>query len=205
MPTRKFFVGDLVQIAEDSPYASKHSYSDPNDTDCHHGVVTRTTIGKRKNGTHSVQSYTVECECGQEIRPQATDLNLVAVPSNNAYAPVTSEHRLFHLLYRAGIPEHESVSLGMSLHRQANMLLNDVRERERWVLAMRFGVPGVLSPAPDGEPPSIDPPNRTLAYIANELGLTRQRISQLEQAGFSQMRQAWATYVRQHASKGEAE
>ena len=205
MPTRKFFLGDLVQIAGNSHYASKHSYSNSDDADCHRGVITKTTIGKRSNNGWRVLYYTIECECGQQIHPQSNDLNLVATPSDNAYAPVTSEHRLFHLLYRAGIPEHESVSLGMSLHKQVNMLLEAVRERERWILAMRFGVPGVLSPSPDGEPPDVDPPNRALADIANELGLTRQRISQLEQAGFSQMRRAWATYVRQHASKGEAE
>jgi len=203
MPTRKFFVGDLVQITENSYYASKHSYSDPDDSDCHRGVITGTTIGKRNSGARSVMYYTVECECGQQLHPQSTDLNLVAVPSDNAYAPVTSTHRLFHFLYRAGIPEHESVLLGMSLHKQVNMLLNAIRERERWVLAMRFGIPGVLSPSPDGEPPSADPPSRTLADIANELGLTRQRISQLEQAGFRRMRRAWANYVHQHASEDD--
>ena len=205
MPARKFFVGDLVQIAENSLYASKHSYTDPDDADRHRGVVTKTIIGKRNSGARSVLSYTVECECGQEIHPQPTDLNLVAVPSDNAYAPVTSEHRLFHFLYRAGIPEHESVSLGMSLHRQANMLLDAVKEREKWILTMRFGIPGGLSPSPDGEPPNVDPAHRTLADIANELGLTRQRISQLEQAGFRRMRRAWANYVHQHASEGEVE
>ena len=94
------------------------------------------------------------------------------------------------------------MSLGMSLHKQVNMLLEAVRERERWILAMRFGIPI----PDDGESPRGDLYlSRTLADIATELGLTRQRISQLEQAGFSQMRRAWATYVRQHASKGEAE
>ena len=202
MPTRKFFLGDLVQIAGNSHYASKHSYSNSDDADCHRGVVTKTTIGKRSNKAWRVLYYTIECECGQQIHPQSNDLKLVATPSDNAYAPVTSEHRLFHLLYRAGIPEHESVSLGMSLHKQVNMLLEAVRERERWILAMRFGIPI----PDDGESPRGDLYlSRTLADIATELGLTRQRISQLEQAGFSQMRRAWATYVRQHASKGEAE
>ena len=202
MPTRKFFLGDLVQIAGNSHYASKHSYSNSDDADCHRGVVTKTTIGKRSNNGWRVLYYTIECECGQQIHPQSNDLKLVATPSDNAYAPVTSEHRLFHLLYRAGIPEHESVSLGMSLHKQVNMLLEAVRERERWILAMRFGIPI----PDDGESPRGDLYlSRTLADIATELGLTRQRISQLEQVGFSQMRQAWATYVRQHASKGEAE
>ena len=202
MPTRKFFLGDLVQIAGNSHYASKHSYSNSDDADCHRGVVTKTTIGKRSNNGWRVLYYTIECECGQQIHPQSNDLNLVATPSDNAYAPVTSEHRLFHLLYRAGIPEHESVSLGMSLHKQVNMLLEAVRERERWILAMRFGIPI----PDDGESPRGDLYlSRTLADIATELGLTRQRISQLELVGFSQMRQAWATYVRQHASKGEAE
>ena len=202
MPTRKFFLGDLVQIAGNSHYASKHSYSNSDDADCHRGVITKTTIGKRSNNGWRVLYYTIECECGQQIHPQSNDLNLVATPSDNAYAPVTSEHRLFHLLYRAGIPEHESVSLGMSLHKQVNMLLEAVRERERWILAMRFGIPI----PDDGESPRGDLYlSRTLADIATELGLTRQRISQLEQAGFSQMRRAWATYVRQHASKGEAE
>ena len=205
MPARKFFVGDLVQIAENSDYASKHSYGNLDEADCHRGVVTKTTVGKRGSKGWRVLYYTIECECGQQLHPQSTDLNLVATPSDNAYAPVTSEHRLFHLLYRAGIPEHESVALGLSLHKQVNLLLDAVGERERWILVMRFGIPGLLSPSPDGEPPDVDPLNRTLVDIANELGLTRQRILQLEKAGFMKMRRAWATYVREHASKDEAE
>ena len=177
MANRKFFLGDLVQVSSVSRYLSRHSYQTDGELDGHCGVITKTTIGYRHHSPRqTVLYYTVQCECGQQLRPQTKDLDLIATPTDNKYAPVTSQHRLHHFLYRADIEASENV------YKQVNEILHSLNERDRWILTMRYGIPGVLTPSPDGTQPYIDSPSLTLAAIGQELNLTRQRVEQIEKA-----------------------
>ena len=187
MANRKFFLGDLVQVAATSKYLSRHSYADSQGLeDGHCGLITKTTIGSRNNQpSKTVLYYTVQCECGKELRPQTKDLELVATPSDNHYAPVTSMHRLFYFLYRAGVPEQQDV------HKQVHMLLDTLSERGRWLMTMRFGIPGVLSPLSDGSLPYTAPPSMTLWEIGQELGISKQRVEQIEKATLKRVRKEW--------------
>ena len=178
MPTRKFYVGDAVEIASASSYASKHSYDGGL---LHKGVIRQTTISRRSVGWNSVCNYTVECECGQQIHPVATDLTMIATPSDPEYVPINHDTKLRHFLATVHTTEDSTVPLV----EQVRAILDSVRPMEKYVLAMRFGIAGVLddSPFASGQLQSQYPLRRTLADLGEELGLTRERIRQIEGRG----------------------
>ena len=179
MSGRKFYAGDVVEVAGTSKYASKHSYA--GDLGTHRGVIKQTTITRRNSGLKSVYNYTVECECGQEIHPIATDLNLVSEPSSPKYIPINQDTRLRHFLLPIGVVEDSTIPL----LEQARIILRPLKPRERYVIAMRFGIAGVLgeSPFESGKLWSEYPLRRTLSDLGEELGVSRERIRQIEGRG----------------------
>lgn len=221
MSGRKFYAGDVVEVAGTSKYASKHSYAD--DLGTHRGVIKQTTITRRNSGLKSVYNYTVECECGQEIHPIATDLNLVSEPSSPKYIPINQDTRLRHFLLTIGVVEDstkarlrkavleevennprltlegiteaataraasvlgEKAEVTNPLLEQARIILRPLKPRERYVIAMRFGIAGVLgeSPFESGKLWSEYPLRRTLSDLGEELGVSRERIRQIEGRG----------------------
>ena len=179
MPIRKFYVGDIVEVARTSRYAVKHSYGA--DLGQHRGVINQTTRARRNTGWNSVLNYTVECECGQEIHPIANDLNLISEPSGPEYVPINHDARLRHFLLTIDVVEDSTIPL----LEQARTILRPLKPRERYVIAMRFGIAGVLSDSPfeSGKLCSEYPLSRTLSDIGEELGVTRERIRQIELEG----------------------
>lgn len=178
MPARKFFVGDLVEFDEACQYMSQHSVtSTDGQRRMHQGLITKTTIATRANGRMSVLYYTVDCECGKELRPHPHHINLIAAPTDETYAPIRATSKLENLLAKASVP----VDATMPTIAQVNELLDAIPRRYQTVLRLRFGI--------DIDGDTKERP-MTLVDVGTAFGLTRQRIQQMEKLGLEKIHAA---------------
>ena len=142
MSDRKFFYGDTVKFVSPLKYPAHVN---------HKGVVVGTKI--YKSPRHLI-IYTVQCECGNLLRPQAAQLSLYSEESMDI-----SEARLSYFIEEVG---KERNAKAKSLDSIKDKLFSRLNEREQEILIMRYGL--------DGDN------NKTLQEIADMQGVTRQRI-----------------------------
>jgi len=91
-------------------------------------------------------------------------------------APASGESGRLADVVADGTPDPEGATVGRLLRERANLagLLDDLAANERTVLRRRFGLEG-------------DPPE-TLAEIGKRLGMSRERVRQIEAAGLRKLR-----------------
>lgn len=159
MPDRKFFHGDIVRFRQHTNggvvlgrYKSHHD---------HMATIIKTTIiGGDK--WHRVL-YSVACECGRQVRPQAGHLDLVARQYDRrdlATQPEELRRLRFYGDYEAKIKRY----------------METLPEREKIILIRRHGLDGSF--------------NATLSAVGKELGISREWVRQIELRAIRKMSRA---------------
>ena len=157
MGYRKFYFNDVVRVAPKYGFYQKH--------EGHLGKVASTQIRNLKDKRGTLVRYEVACECGSNITPLASLLDLVAIAEDDSGFPQSHEHRLKHFLKSIDYDPlpHEIYSLD-TLQEQVDGIVESLRyKRDRRVITRRYGL--------DGNP------SKTLQAIANDEGVTKQRIN----------------------------
>tara|TARA_R100000306_G_scaffold19045_1_gene23203 strand:+ start:150 stop:767 length:618 start_codon:yes stop_codon:yes gene_type:complete len=157
MGYRKFYFNDVVRVAPKYGFYQKH--------EGHLGKVASTQIRNLKDKRGTLVRYEVACECGRNITPLASLLDLVAIAEDDGGFPQSHEHRLTHFLKSIDYDPlpHEIYSLD-TLQEQVDGIVESLRyKRDRRVITRRYGL--------DGNP------SKTLQAIANDEGVTKQRIN----------------------------
>ena len=116
-------------------------------------------------GTHITSSqvyYRVACECGKQISPNASHMDLVTTPYEDPNPQTVQEIRMDYFLRQVGVePQRDTMK------QQVKESLATIRKRrDRKILTQRFGVDGSEG--------------KSLQEIGDEYGLTRQRVQQIE-------------------------
>jgi len=162
--TRKFLYGDRAIFRALGQY---HAHEG------HVGVVIKTRIFKGPGTRHNIR-YGTECECGATLWPIAPDMELVDRPLDTPdLSETTWTARARYLLRTMGVPEQGSVTLAS----QIDALTSQLSTREAEIILDRFGLT------------ELDPSDRrTLQQIASRLGVSRERVRQIESRAIRKLR-----------------
>ena len=167
---RKFFYGDTVELISALKYP-RHVK--------HKGVVVGTKI--YKNPVSKV-IYTVQCECGQELRPQAPQLSLISEnPMDLSSARIQN--------FTDRLLEAEGLEVSLSWI-ELGGLLSALRETESSMILMRYGLDGKGT--------------RTLQEIADMRGVSRQNVYQIIARAMKKLRREYAV-SRKHVRESKAD
>lgn len=162
MGYRKLYFNDVVKIT--SQLFGIHMN--------HIGRVTSTRIKTYSAASKpkGVVTYCIACECGGNIMPVGAYLDLVAVAEQDGGYPSVHDSRMIYFLKSIYItPDYGR------LQEQLEGALSILgSKRESRIITRRFGL--------DGEP------SKTEQAIADDEGITRQRIHQIEQRIMNKLR-----------------
>jgi hypothetical protein len=160
--TRKFLYGDRVRFSGIREYRIHGG---------HVGHIFKTKIFKGPGARHHIR-YGTECECGATLWPVAPNMELIDRPLD---APdlreTTWEARARYLLRTVWIAEKDHVPLKSQIDALTSLL--SVREAE--ILLHRHG---------------LTDNKHTLQNIADSIGLTKERVRQIERKAIMKLRQA---------------
>jgi len=146
MGYRKFFYGDTV-LMSNGKYQTHEG---------HAGQIKGTRIS-----TNHVY-YRVACECGRNISPAASEMDLVTTPHDDPDPQSVHEIRMNLFLQGVGVEPQKD-----SLKRQVKESLSTCKKmRDRTIMSLRFGLDGSEG--------------KTLLEIGKEYGITKARVQQIE-------------------------
>jgi RNA polymerase sigma factor (sigma-70 family) len=169
MPPRKFFFGDIVKFRRATnggmPLRRYQNHIDHTATLIHTKILTREPGEDNARWPRVV--YTVACECGKRVRPQAAFLNLVRKDYESSSAPSIGEQRMLNFL--AKFPREQrgnGVRVASTAEERVEELMSGLVEKEKFILITRHGLGGSGG--------------RTFREIGEELNLSRERIRQIQ-------------------------
>ena len=155
MGYRKLYFNDVVKIT--SPVLGAHLN--------HIGRVAFTKVKTYvvKSEPKKVVTYGIACECGSNLKPLGAHLDLVAIAEQDDDYPSVHDSRMIYFLKSIYIkPSYER------LQKQVDKVLASLKiDRDKRIITRRFGL--------DGKP------SKTEQAVADDEGITRQRVHQIEQ------------------------
>ena len=157
--TRKFFHGDAVIINNSRKYPLHIN---------HRGIVAGTRIKEvQATGPRVTQTtYTVDCECGERISPQADCMGHADQDFDMALS------RMQNFLENIGrTPKGKHPR---SLKRRVDSILDSLNDKDRMLTVRRFGLDGTAKAG--------------YREIGKELGVSFQRAHQLGQQGIKRLK-----------------
>ena len=158
--TRKFLYGDRVRFSTLREYRIH---------DGHVGQIIKTRIFKGPGARHHIR-YGTECECGATLWPIAPNMELIDRPLDTPDLSATTwEARARYLLRTVGVAEKDRVSL----ESQIDALTGRLSVREADILLHRHG---------------LTDDKHTLQHIADRIGVTKERVRQIEHRAIEKMR-----------------
>ena len=160
--TRKFFYGDLAIMTSKIHYPRHVG---------HKGVVVGTQIVRLEAAGYTKVNYKVDCECGARLSPKGGHMDLSDEPIGDEQTLPVHELRMEHFLNLIQSPIKNK-----NLEQQVATALAPLKERDKYILVKRFGLDGTDS--------------QTLRAIGFDLGITKQRVNQLEQSLIERLRRA---------------
>jgi RNA polymerase sigma factor (sigma-70 family) len=176
MPPRKFFYGDVVKFRraanDGTPLRRYQKHIDHTATLIHTKILTREPGEDNARWPRVV--YTVACECGKRVRPQAAFLNLVRKDYESSSAPSIGKQRMLNFLAKfPGEQRGNGVRASSTAGERIEDILSCLEEREKYILITRHGL------YDDWESP-VRWPGMTYREIGESLNLSRERIRQIE-------------------------
>lgn len=173
--TRKFFYGDLAIMTSKVHYP-KHVG--------HKAVVIGTQIIRLAVAGYTKVNYKVQCGCGARLAPKGAHMDLIAEPIGDIYGGHLYSTGTGHR-FEETLPVHElrmeyflnliqSTIKNKPLQKQVDAVLAPLTEREKHILIKRFGLDGKDS--------------KLLREIGDHLGITKQRVKQLEHSLLERLR-----------------
>ena len=161
--SRKFFFGDMVVFNNQARIHFPRHVG-------HRGIVVATNIYRPK-GKKSKVNYNVECGCGARLIPKGAHMDWDSDPTGDDVERAIHHLRLEHFLglIKSTIKENQP------LEKQVDLVLAPLTERDRQLLSTRYGLDGQQS--------------KYLREIAEDLGITKARVQQLEHSLLERLRQ----------------
>ena len=161
--SRKFFYGDKVIFNSQSQIHFPRHVG-------HRAIIVGTVLFRPK-GKKSKVNYNVECGCGARLIPKGAHMDWDADPTGEEMERAIHHLRLEHFLNLI----QSTIKENKSLEQQVAKVLDPLTERDRQLLVTRFGLDGQES--------------KYLREIAEDLGITKARVQQLEQSLLERLRQ----------------
>jgi len=158
--TRKFFYGDLAIMTSKVHYPRHVG---------HKGIVVGTKIIRLAVAGRTKVKYKVDCGCGARLAPKGGHMDLIDGPIGDEQLLPIHELRMEHFLNLVQSPIKNK-----SLEKQVATVLAPLPERDKYILVKRFGLDNTDS--------------KNLREIGEALGITKQRVKQLEQSLLKKLR-----------------
>ena len=158
--TRKFFYGDMAIMTSKVHYPRHVG---------HKGIVVGTQIIRLAVAGYTKVNYKVDCGCGARLGPKAAHMDLIDSPIGDEQPLTVHELRMEHFLNLI-----QSPIKNISLEKEVATVLAPLKERDKYILERRFGLDGKDS--------------KLLREIGDDLGITKQRVKQLEQSLLKRLR-----------------
>ena len=167
MPPRKFVYGDIVKFRratkDGTPLRRYQTHMDHTATLVHTKILAKEWTDRWPRVV-----YTVECECGRNVRPQSAFLDLVRRGHESGSSPSPEKQRMLNFLGRfsLGDQRRDGVRIALTAEERIEDLISCLKEKEKFILIARHGLDGSGG--------------RTFRNIGEQLNLSGERIRQIE-------------------------
>jgi len=161
MSNRKFFYGDMVVLKSKVHYPRHVG---------HKGIISGARIGRGPTSSKSTVNYKVECSCGARLVPKGDHMDFISEPTVDEVERPVHELRMEHFLGLIGSTINKK-----PLQKQVDAVLAPLTERDKYILVNRFGL--------------NNQDTKLLRAIGFDLGITKQRVNQLQQSLLKRLRQ----------------